>query len=479
MFAFGYFAVYTFYSGLTKALSSGILPVVDGPTSGFVLLPATTVTTSGTLLVFITLARGWHHLQRRRLLGLTLPTVRAATFLSGLATAIIIATTTLNYTFAGISILLALLLMRGGVLALAPLIDIIGRRRISIYSWAAMGLSFLAVAVALLEVDGYRMSWLASLNIAAYLVGYAIRLNLMTALAKSDEGVLNFRYFVEETAVAAVALIAIPVLFALLGQGEVADELRTGFTTFLGTKGAAPALLIGVLYACLYLFGTGIYLDARENTFCIPLNRCSSLLSGMVASYTLTVLLASKPPSTAQLSATAIILTALVFLMLATVRSSPPVRLRVVLFVCGGNTSRSPMAQAICNDEVRRAEELASWGIAADRIVAVSAGLTAQPGQPFSNPAKAALRQLGIEPHPHASLAVTTEMVRDAEVVFCMTEAQLQELIARYPEATAKIHCLDPVGDIPDPSGQNEEAYRTLAVLLQRLVGQRLFPAAA
>ena len=49
--------------------------------------------------------------------------------ISGVATAVIIGTTTLNYTFVGISILFALLLMRGGVLILAPVVDtLLGRQ---------------------------------------------------------------------------------------------------------------------------------------------------------------------------------------------------------------------------------------------------------------------------------------------------------------------------------------------------------------
>ena len=81
-----------------------------------------------------------------------------------------------------------------------------------------------------------------------------------------------------------------PALFALIGRGEIALELRAGFTTFFAGPLVVPALLIGVLYGCLYLFGTGIYLDRRENTYCIPLNRCSSLLSGLFASFGLTLL---------------------------------------------------------------------------------------------------------------------------------------------------------------------------------------------
>ena len=46
-----------------------------------------------------------------------------------------------------------------------------------------------------------------------------------------------------------------------------------------------------------------IYLDQRENTFCIPLNRCSSILSGVAASYVLVFFLKSAAPSAAQLAA--------------------------------------------------------------------------------------------------------------------------------------------------------------------------------
>ena len=135
-------------------------------------------------------------------------------------------------------------------------------------------------------------------------------------------------------------------------------ELRAGFTTFFAGPLVVPALLIGVLYGCLYLFGTGIYLDRRENTYCIPLNRCSSLLSGVVASFGLTWFLGWKPPSGYQLAGAGVILAALAFLMVSTLRGYRPamqgLARRLVLFVCAGNTSRSPMAQAICNDEILR-----------------------------------------------------------------------------------------------------------------------------
>src|SRR5262249_23645060 len=89
---------------------------------------------------------------------------------------------------------------------------------------------------------------------------------------------------------------------------------RHGFTSFFNSSITAPGLAIGALYAGLYFFGTLIYLDGRENTFCIPMNRCSSLLAGIFAAYALAFLLQQKPPSAAQLGRSGLIVVALLFL---------------------------------------------------------------------------------------------------------------------------------------------------------------------
>jgi hypothetical protein len=47
-----------------------------------------------------------------------------------------------------------------------------------------------------------------------------------------------------------------------IGDGPILAELRAGFTTFFADPLVVPALIIVVLYACLYMFGTGIYLDS-------------------------------------------------------------------------------------------------------------------------------------------------------------------------------------------------------------------------
>src|SRR5262249_13807672 len=159
------FAFYIPYSALTKALSLGLLPGMTGPVSGFRILPATAIATSVALVAFVAMGEGWGRLRRRKVLGLAVPVVGARMLIRGVATAIIIGTTTLNYTFVGISILFALLVMRGGVLILAPIVDTLLGRSVSAGSWIALGLSVAALTIAFAEVGGYQMTLVAGLNI--------------------------------------------------------------------------------------------------------------------------------------------------------------------------------------------------------------------------------------------------------------------------------------------------------------------------
>jgi protein-tyrosine-phosphatase len=479
LLALGYFAFYIPYSALTKALSLGLLPGMTGPVSGFRILPATAVATSVALIAFMTMGGGWGCLRCRRVLGLPMPVVGTRMLISGVATAVIIGTTTLNYTFVGISILFALLLMRGGVLILSPVVDTLLGRKVRTGAWIAFGLSLAALMIAFAEVGGYQMTLVAGLNIAGYLLGYCVRIPNMTGIAKSPDRAINARYFHEETLVAAIALTGLPALCMLIGDGPILAELRAGFTTFFADPLVVPALMIGFLYGCLYLFGTGIYLDHRENTYCIPLNRCSSLLSGVVASFGLTWLFGWRSPSGYQVAGAGVILVALAILMVSTLRDSRSavrgLAQRLVLFVCSGNTSRSPMAQALCNHEILRRLGQSPGSIDELPLRAASAGLTAQPGRPFSEAAQGALQQLGVSPHQHSSRDVTPELVEQAERIFCMTQRQCQILIDRFPAAASKVRPLDPLGDIEDPSGQDPATFLTLGARLQELVRARVF----
>ena len=294
-FALGYFAFYAPYSALIKIVTEGRLSDVPAGLSGLELLPVVLTGTIGSMLLFLTLAGWWRYMQKPS----------PALLASGIGTAIIIATTTVAYTFQGISILFALLLMRAGVLILAPLVDLALRRNVRWFCWLALGLSVIAVIVALFDITNYVFPLAAILNLAAYFAGYAIRLPTMTGCAKVDDRPTTRRYFVTEVIVAMAALAVIAIGLTVVDAGAV---------PLWRTAALMPVLMIGVLYAGLYIYGTLVYLDRRENTFCVPLNRGASLLAGVVAAYGISAAFHVAPPPTMHLVAAGIIIGALVML---------------------------------------------------------------------------------------------------------------------------------------------------------------------
>jgi hypothetical protein len=73
-------------------------------------------------------------------------------------------------------------------------------------------------------------------------------------------------------------------------------------------------MMVGVSYAALCVCTTLIFLDRRENTFCVPMHCGSSMLSGLVATGLLTILYGQAAPSAAQFASAGLIVVALLFL---------------------------------------------------------------------------------------------------------------------------------------------------------------------
>jgi hypothetical protein len=311
-FALGYFLCYAPYTALTKALSKGLLPGMEAGIPGFELLPLTVLSSLVGMIAFLSIMGWWKYATHRTVLGRPIPTPTRWTFLSGLCTATIIGTTTLAYTFRGVSIVFMMLLMRGGVLIIAPIVDAVSRRRVRWFSWAALGLSMASLLVAFAEDSGYEMTAIAIVDVAAYLASYFIRLRFMSHLAKSADATSNVRFFVEEQMVATPAIVLGLGVAALAGS----EELRRGFTTFFESGYVLEGIFIGLLSQGTGIFGGLILLDKRENTFCVPVNRSSSLLAGVVASYGLALVAGQPYPSRYELIGAALIVAAILFLTL-------------------------------------------------------------------------------------------------------------------------------------------------------------------
>ncbi|WP_241759308.1 hypothetical protein [Pyxidicoccus parkwayensis] len=322
MYAFGYFAAYAPYSALTKALSGGSLPGMTHGISGFTLLPVSATASLVGMFIFLTLKRWWRYAGHREVLGLRVPAPGRWTLMSGLCSAAIIGTTTLAYTLPGASIVFMMLLMRGGVLVLAPLVDVLSGRRVRWPSWVALGLSLGAVVVATgTEMSG-TLTTLALADVGIYLTGYFFRLRAMSHLAKSGDPAVSIRYFVEEQMVATPALVGTLALLALIGGDGILGDVRAGFTGCLARGHLLEEVLVGVLSQGTGIFGGLILLDARENSFTVPVNRASSVLAGVVASWGLSVWMGLPGVGASELTGAALVIAAMTVLAVPTLRAA-------------------------------------------------------------------------------------------------------------------------------------------------------------
>ena len=491
-FALGFLLFYIPYAALSKAVTAGLVPGVPKGLLGLEILPAAILGTVLMVPLIITSIGWWKYATFRRFAGIPVPVTTPAIALSGVGLALIIGSTTVAFTFKGISIVLALILMRGGLLIMAPVIDAAFGRRVRWFSWAALAISLAALTVSFTAAGDTSLPLLAALNLSVYLTGYALRTPCMTQMAKVEDRDVTRRYFVQEVLVTIVVLPLIPAIAALFGTGPSSLALRRGFTTFWTAHPVAivPVVMIGVFYASHNIFGTLIYLDARENTFCVPLFCGASFLAGFSAVFLLSRLFALPAPPMSQLISSGMILSALLLLSpmhhrledaWALVRgqalrsativdlAEAPGQLRLILFVCSGNTCRSPMAAAIASAEIALRLKLPLDG--ALRFHVDSAGIAPRSGSPMTEASYAALQHLAITPATrHEARPLTASQVCDADIIYCMTETQRLAVVKEYPAVAAKTRCLDPAGDIDDPIGKPLESYIACAGRIQQLI---------
>lgn len=131
-----------------------------------------------------------------------------------------------------------------------------------------------------------------------------------------------------------------------------------------------------------------------------------------------------------------------------------------VMFVCSGNTCRSPMAECLFNDYARR--------IGRGDIRAVSAGVSAACGCFASDGAMRAMARRGLSLSSHRSRSLTERDLRDVSLVVGMSEAHIAAVRARYPRVEVPMRYFVP--PVADPYGAGDDVYEAAAAELSQRI---------
>lgn len=142
-----------------------------------------------------------------------------------------------------------------------------------------------------------------------------------------------------------------------------------------------------------------------------------------------------------------------------------------VLFVCTANQTRSPIAAKMFEKMMERA------GISGIQVS--SAGTFTGGGEPASSMTLEMAKMMGLDLSKHISTAITTEMIRDHDLILVMEELHRVAIISMCPDIDDRIKLLGtfapnvrPDEGIPDPTGLPPLAYRScFAQIMEAIEG--------
>ncbi len=144
-----------------------------------------------------------------------------------------------------------------------------------------------------------------------------------------------------------------------------------------------------------------------------------------------------------------------------------------ILFVCTGNTCRSPMAEGLAKNVL--AERLGcEMAVLPERRVVVSSVGTAGGFGGVSEHAVAVMKKRGIDISAHGSTPITPDLIRQADHIFAMTHSHADAIRAMVPGAEERTVLLVANESVLDPIGGGEKDYEVCAKMIERGVRARL-----
>lgn len=146
-----------------------------------------------------------------------------------------------------------------------------------------------------------------------------------------------------------------------------------------------------------------------------------------------------------------------------------------VLFVCTGNTCRSPIAEFLFRKMMAKRYGTSEPDLEKRGFRISSAGTSAGVGAEAFDESMQAARKVGLNLESHRSKPVTMTLIDESDIIYVMTETHRESILEWVPEAKDKVMFLDPTGEeIADPVGGSEETYRKCIAQIRTCLEQRI-----
>ena len=144
------------------------------------------------------------------------------------------------------------------------------------------------------------------------------------------------------------------------------------------------------------------------------------------------------------------------------------------LFVCTGNTCRSPMAEGIFRKYLAEKLQCNVDGLDKMGYKMSSAGIIGSVGYPATAEAVTACAAKGVDIKAHRNKALSRELIERSDIIFAMEQIHRDRVILLDPNAANRCLLLAADTGVPDPIGQPQQSYDKCAKLIERAVQKRI-----